>query len=206
MQVTLSKLQGTDARRVPQARTGSGGDSDKDDPPYLPAKLRIKSHGHAPGALPGSQGGPKVLVRLPMQYAAPGYALGAAGGEPRGAGQPPLPIFKSEAGGEGGPSAGGTWPSGGGHKRGAPRASAVEAAATAGGGLAFSKTLDYKSCDHILCLTKDMARYLLPAVPVSAHTGAPAWPTPHKHTAGFGKLRLSWEVNVWHEHDKVEEY
>ncbi len=33
--------------------------------------------------------------------------------------------------------------------------------------LAFSKTLDYKSCDHILCLTKDMARQLLPPAPQS---------------------------------------
>jgi hypothetical protein len=38
--------------------------------------------------------------------------------------------------------------------------------------LAFSKTLDYKSCDHILCLTKDMARQLLPPAPHScASTG-----------------------------------
>ena len=40
--------------------------------------------------------------------------------------------------------------------------------------LRFSKTLDYKSCDHILCLTKDMARQLLPPAPHScASTGPP---------------------------------
>ncbi|KAK9867277.1 hypothetical protein WJX84_004329, partial [Apatococcus fuscideae] len=32
----------------------------------------------------------------------------------------------------------------------------------------FSKHLDYKSCQHILCLTKDMARHLLPPAPQSA--------------------------------------
>ena len=36
----------------------------------------------------------------------------------------------------------------------------------------FSKHLDYKSCQHILCLTKDMARHLLPPAPQSAtHAG-----------------------------------
>ena len=36
----------------------------------------------------------------------------------------------------------------------------------------YSKTLDYKSCQHILCLTKDMARHLLPPAPHSAtHAG-----------------------------------
>ena len=32
---------------------------------------------------------------------------------------------------------------------------------------AYSKTLDYKSCQTIMCLTKDMARHLLPSVPAS---------------------------------------
>ncbi|KAK9845393.1 hypothetical protein WJX81_005463 [Elliptochloris bilobata] len=122
-----------------QARASSGGDSDKDDPPYLPAKLRIKAHPH--GAPPGSHGGPK-----------------------------------------------------------------------------FSKTLDYKSCDHILCLTKDMARYLLPAVPVSAHTGGSTqvpvtvvdesgreWPmtyrcVPHRYSyelrAGWKPFAAFWGVSV----------
>lgn len=40
--------------------------------------------------------------------------------------------------------------------------------------LAFSKTLDYKSCDHILCLTKDMARQLLPPAPHSCASTGPA--------------------------------
>jgi hypothetical protein len=35
----------------------------------------------------------------------------------------------------------------------------------------FTKTLDYKSCDHIMCLTKDMARHLFPQPP---HTSAGA--------------------------------
>lgn len=30
----------------------------------------------------------------------------------------------------------------------------------------FSKALDYKSCDHIMCLTKDMARHLFPPAPL----------------------------------------
>ena len=29
---------------------------------------------------------------------------------------------------------------------------------------AYSKTLDYKSCQTIMCLTKEMARHLLPSV------------------------------------------
>lgn len=46
-------------------------------------------------------------------------------------------------------------------------AAAVHAAAAGGTlaaepPLAFSKTLDYKSCGHIMCLTKDMAQQLLP--------------------------------------------
>lgn len=38
----------------------------------------------------------------------------------------------------------------------------------------FTKTLDYKSCDHIMCLTKDMARHLFPQPP---HTSAGTCPT-----------------------------
>lgn len=38
----------------------------------------------------------------------------------------------------------------------------------------FAKTLDYKSCDHIMCLTKDMARHLFPQPP---HTSAGTHPT-----------------------------
>ena len=38
---------------------------------------------------------------------------------------------------------------------------------------AYSKTLDYKSCQTIMCLTKEMARHLLPSVPASVTaTGA----------------------------------
>jgi hypothetical protein len=38
---------------------------------------------------------------------------------------------------------------------------------------AYSKTLDYKSCQTIMCLTKEMARHLLPSVPASiTATGA----------------------------------
>jgi hypothetical protein len=40
-----------------------------------------------------------------------------------------------------------------------------EAGAVAG---PFVKALDYKSCDHILCLTKDMARELFPPAPHSS--------------------------------------
>jgi hypothetical protein len=32
----------------------------------------------------------------------------------------------------------------------------------------FTKALDYKSCDHIMCLTKDMARHLFPPAPLSS--------------------------------------
>ena len=35
----------------------------------------------------------------------------------------------------------------------------------------FVKALDYKSCDHILCLTKDMARELFPPAPHSSAGG-----------------------------------
>ena len=33
--------------------------------------------------------------------------------------------------------------------------------------LSCAKTLDYKSCQTILCLTKEMARQLLPCIPAS---------------------------------------
>ena len=70
------------------------------------------------------------------------------------------------------------------------RAGAQTAAAAAGPSanlpLAFSKTLDYKSCDHILCLTKDMARQLLPPAPHScASTGPPPAASGHN---------LRWQV------------
>lgn len=64
-----------------------------------------------------------------------------------GALAPPRPAaVKAEAGGD---VSMGT--KAGGPKR-RPRAEAP--AAGAGGGLQFSKTLDYKSCDHILCLVR----------------------------------------------------
>ena len=49
----------------------------------------------------------------------------------------------------------------------------------------FTKTLDYKSCDHIMCLTKDMARHLFPQPP---HTSAGAHP--------YVVFTFAWG-NVW---------
>ncbi len=49
-----------------------------------------------------------------------------------------------------------------------PRAPLPPPAPHQGSGF-FAKTLDYKSCDHIMCLTKDMARHLFPQPP---HTSA----------------------------------
>ncbi len=182
--LAVTRPSGTD-EHVRAGQASGGEEFDKDDPPYLPAKLRMKthphahahthaggaSHAHACGA--AHAGAPKVVVRLPLPAGAGAHmAPGAA--EP-GAGAVHMSAraggVKTEAGlGPGAPSA-----KGGGHKRGGgARGAGMEAAAAAGGGLQFSKTLDYKSCDHILCLTKDMARYLLPAVPVSAHSGAHA--------------------------------
>jgi hypothetical protein len=55
-----------------------------------------------------------------------------------------------------------------------PRAPQPPASVQGQGTGVFTKNLDYKSCDHIMCLTKDMARHLFPQPP---HTSAGAPPT-----------------------------
>ncbi|BDA46530.1 hypothetical protein COCOBI_08-6240 [Coccomyxa sp. Obi] len=81
----------------------------------------------------------------------------------------------------------------------------------------FAKTLDYKSCDHIMCLTKDMARHLFPQPPHTS-AGGPSqmsveleddsgrlWPmtyrcVPHRYSyelrAGWKAFAAFWAVGV----------
>ncbi len=57
--------------------------------------------------------------------------------------------------------------------RGPPTDASAPAMPTGAPVAAYSKTLDYKSCQTIMCLTKEMARHLLPSVPASVTaTGA----------------------------------
>lgn len=85
------------------------------------------------------------------------------------------------------------------------------AAAAAGGGgdqgehineggqlpLALSKTLDYKSCDHILCLTKDMARQLLPPAPHSCSATGAAMVTRHSPLGLDVLLGTYFQSRTW---------
>ncbi|KAK9906835.1 hypothetical protein WJX75_008796 [Coccomyxa subellipsoidea] len=98
-----------------------------------------------------------------------------------------------------------------------PRAPQPPASVLGQGTGVFTKNLDYKSCDHIMCLTKNMARHLFPQPPHTS-AGGPSqmsveleddsgrlWPmtyrcVPHRYSyelrAGWKTFAAFWAVGV----------